>query len=109
VELPDDLFDQSVLLQHFRLRLHINRIVGAWGRGGIDVAKIEEILVDSLDLDGCLRLVYARLSEANEDGGDHAEARDPQQSGLAPVERPHALPGAPLLAVCKACAGCAPT
>ena len=56
-ELPDDLLDQSVLLQHLRLRLHVNRIVGTGGRSGIDVAKVQEILVDSLDLDRRLGLV----------------------------------------------------
>ena len=80
VELAHDLFDQGVLLEHVRLRLHVDRIVGAGRRGGIDVAKVEEIVVDSLDLDGSLGLVYARLGDANERGGDDAEEGDPQQA-----------------------------
>ena len=73
--LSHDLFDQGVLLEHLRLRLHVDRIVGAGGRGGIDVAKVQEIVIDSLDLDGRLGLVYARLGDAKESGGDDAEER----------------------------------
>ena len=61
VKLTDDQFDQGVLLQHFRLRLHVYRIFGAGRRSGIDIAKVEEILVDALDLDRRLRPVQSRL------------------------------------------------
>ena len=59
------MFDQSVLLEHVRLRLHVNRIVGTRGRRRIDVAKVEEIVVDALDLDRSLGLVYTWLGDAN--------------------------------------------
>src|SRR5260370_26070780 len=88
------------MLEDVRLRLHVDRIVGTRRRGGIDIAKIEKIVVDSLDLDRSLGLVYARLGDANEGGGDDAEEPDPRQRRPAPVQRAHAIHDARRLAGC---------
>ena len=101
VKLIDDQFEQRVLLEHLRLGLHVYRVVGAGSRSGKDIAQVEEILIDALDLDGRLRTVEARLDGANESGGEHAESGEAAQGGLAPVERPDVIHEVPLPARVK--------
>jgi hypothetical protein len=97
VEFSGDLFDQRILLQHFRLRLHISPVgIGAGGCSGIDVMEIEEILVNFLDFKRSLGLVQAGLGDGNKGGSKDGDARDPSQGGLAPIQGPRALGAAPL-------------
>ena len=95
-ELFYDHFQQGILLEHFGLRLDVDRVVRTGSGGWKYVAQVQEILIDALNLNGCLRTVQARLDGADQSRGEHAEGGDAAQGGLAPVERPNVFHDVPL-------------